>query len=380
MRELINILEALKADDLNFNDINTILVNTFGFITQKKGNNIVVMADLPDKRQKEFRIEMMQTLAVQLTKLLKMKVVYNPTQTSISTIGYVEIVGNPVKILVKDATKQGVNRAGVANEHQLATLIQQEIDQRGSVTVTFVDPTGKNLIAKNITAVKTSGTDTKGGKKADVVLYGKDIEIPISIKKLNADVWESADSLFGKRAREILLKLRKEKLVKVTEVGQRDVRGELVPVYKLDKEIVVEPTPEDAMRAIFGSDLNPKGGIIIQDFQPHHFKQLDNKITVDCYAVIKSKKDIPESHVMYFLIKNFPGRAALGFYGIGTQAVTMTRAFGKSLTKNPIFVDQFGNLIKSPAKQDQDQSDLELEPKKKSKPRAKRSEKSRQKR
>jgi hypothetical protein len=377
MRDLINLLEALEATDLNFNDIDTILKNTFGFITKKKGNTIVIMADLPDKRQKEFRIEMMQTLAVHLTKLLKMKVIYNPTQTSISTIGYVEIVGNPVKILVKDATKQGVNRAGVANEHQLATLIQQEIDQRGSVTITFVDPAGKNLIAKNITAVKTSGSDTKGGKKADVVLYGKNIEIPISIKQLNADVWESADSLFGKRAREILLKLRKEKLVKVTEVGKRDVRGELVPVYKLDKEIVVEPTPEDAMRAIFGSDLNPKGGIIIQDFQPHHFKQLDNKITVDCYAVIKNKEDIPESHVMYFLIKNFPGRAALGFYGIGTQAVTMTRAFGKKLTKNPIFVDQFGNPIKSPAKQDQ--ATIEFEPK--SKPRAKRTvSKSRQKR
>jgi len=379
MRDLINLLEALEATDLNFNDIDTILKNTFGFITKKKGNTIVIMADLPDKRQKEFRIEMMQTLAVQLTKLLKMKVIYNPTQTSISTIGYVEIIGNPVKILVKDATKQGVNRAGVANEHQLATLIQQEIDQRGSVTITFVDPAGKNLVAKNITAVKTSGSDTKGGKKADVVLYGKNIEIPISIKKLNADVWESADSLFGKRAREILLKLRKEKQVKITEVGKRDVRGELVPVYKIDREIVVEPTPEDAMRAIFGSDLNPKGGIIIQDFQPHHFKQLDNKITVDCYAVIKNKEDIPESHVMYFLIKNFPGRAALGFYGIGTQAVTMIRAFGKSLTKNPIFVDQFGNLIKSPVKQDQEQSKLDLTPK--SKPRAKRTvSKSRQKR
>lgn len=359
MRDLINLIEAIQAADLTFDDINTVLVNTFGYITKKKGNNIVIMADLPDRGQKEFRIELMQKLAIQLSKITKLKVIYNPTQTSISTIGFVEIIGNPVKILVKDATKQGVNRAGVANEHQLATLIQQEIDQRGSVSITFVDSKGKTLIAKNITAVKTSGTETKGGKKADVVLFGKNMEIPISIKKLNADVWESADSLFGKRAREILLKLRKERKIKITEVGKREVRGNLVPVYKLNREVVVEPTPEDAMRAVFGSDLNPKGGIIIQDFQPHHFKQLDNKITVECYAVIKSNEDIPESHVMYFLIKNFPGRAALGFYGIGTQAVTMIRAFGKGLTKNPIFVDQNGHAIEPPTKQDKETLDIE---------------------
>lgn len=359
MRDLINLIEAIQATDLTFNDINNMLVNTFGFITKKNGNNIVILADLPDKKKKDYRIELMQKLAIQLSNLTKLRVVYNPTQISASTIGYVDIVGNPVKIVVKDATKQGVNRAGAANEHQLVTLIQQEIDQRGAVTLTFVDPTSKTLIAKNITAVKYSGTDTKGGKKADVTLFGKGVEIPISIKQLDADAWESADSLFGKRAREIVLKLRKERQIKLTEIGKRSVRGKLAPVYKLNREIVVEPTPEDVMRTIFGSDLNPKGGIIIQDFQPHHFKQLDNKITVECYAVIKSRQDIPKSHVMYFLIKNFPGRAALGFYGVGTQAVTMTRAFGKGLTKNPIFVDQNGNAIDSPTKQDQETLDIE---------------------
>ena len=55
---------------------------------------------------------------------------------------------------------------------------------------------------------------------------------------------------------------------------------------------------------------------------------------------------------MYFLIKNMPGRASLGYYGLGTQAVTMTRAFGKGLTKSPIFVDQEANTIPPPPPRD----------------------------
>lgn len=351
MRELINLLEQTEQIPLlDPNTIESLLVNDLGLMTKRKGPNIFVLADLPNKNKNEFRIKQMNQLAVNLSNLLGVQSKYNPTQTSLSTIGYVEIQGSPVKIVVKDATIQGTNRHGVANEHQLVTLITQCIEQYGSVNVTFKDPNGKILSGENITGASATGTDVKGGKKADVVLQGSDRRIPISIKQVNAEVWESADSLFGKRAREILLSLMEQGKVALNKVGERSVRGELKPVYKISKEIVVEPTPEDALRAVFGSDLNPEGGIIIQDFQPKHFTQQDNNITIECYAVITSREDIPDSHVMYFLIKNFPGRAALGFYGVGTQAVTMTRAFGKQLTKNPIFVNQAAEEIPMPKK------------------------------
>lgn len=348
MRELIKIIEQTQSLDVN--SVESTLINTLGLMTKRKGPNIIVLADLPAKNKNNFRIQLMQQIAANLSTALGTQTNYNPTQTSLSTIGYVEIQGSPVKIIVKDATIQGTNRHGVANEHQLVTLINQCIEQYGSVNVTFKDQAGKVLEGPGIVSASATGTDVKGGKKADVVLQGSERRIPISIKQVNAEVWESADSLFGKRAREILLKLMAEGKVELNKVGDREVRGELKPVYKISKEIVVEPTPEDAMRAVFGSDLNPEGGIIIQDFDPKHFVQQDNNITIECYAVITSREDIPDSHLMYFLIKNFPGRAALGFYGVGTQAVTMTRAFGKQLTKNPIFVDQNGDEIPIPKK------------------------------
>jgi hypothetical protein len=323
-----------------------------GFIDfKRKGNTIYGIVEIPPKQKnKEFRIQKMKDISVELSKILGKQVAYNPTQTSHSTIGYIEIEKSPIQIVVKDAKKQGENRAGVANEHQLVVLMQKQIQEYGSVDVTFKDDSGKTLTIEDATTISGTGTDTKGGKKADVVIgTGSGGRLPVSIKQVNADVWESADTLFGKRARVIVDKLKSDGSVELQKIGERLNKGQTIPVFRLNKEIVVEPTPEDAMKAIFGSDLNPAGGIVIQDFQDHHFLQTDNKIIIDCYAVIKTKEDIPESHMMYFLIKNFPGRASLGYSGIGTQAVTMTRAFGKNLVKTPIFVDQAGNEISKPA-------------------------------
>ena len=131
------------------------------------------------------------------------------------------------------------------------------------------------------------------------------------------------------------------------------VRGETKPVYKMSSEIVVEPTPQDAVQVMFGGDLNPKGGIVIQDFQDHHFVMKAGKIFIDCYAVIKSLADVPEAHLMYWLILNKPRNATkIGIAGIGAAAVTMTRAFGANLTKNPIFVNQEGDSIAPPKPRD----------------------------
>lgn len=337
-------------------EINTVQsqLQNMGFLDfKRKGTTLYGIVEIPPKaKNKEFRIQKMISVADKLKNTLGKEVKYNPTQTSHSTIGFIEIEDSPIKIVVKDAKKQGEQRAGVANEHQLVLLLKRQIDQFGSVDVTFKDDMGRTLTINGATSVSGTGTDTKGGKKADVVIGSTAGNLPVSIKKLDADVWESADTLFGKRARVIIDKLVAEGLVKLQEIGSRLIKGKSIPVYKLSKEIVVEPTPEDALKTIFGSDLNPQGGVVIQDFQEHHFIQQDKKIVIDCYAVIKTKDDIPESHMMYFLIKNFPGRASIGYSGIGTQAVTMIRAFGKNLVKEPIFVNQQGEVIPKPTPRD----------------------------
>ena len=163
-------------------------------------------------------------------------------------------------------------------------------------------------------------------------------------------MWESADNLFGQRARNILDGLVKDGHVKLNKIGERKLKTGIVPVYELSKEIVMEPTEEEALNAIFGSDLNPKGGIVIQTFKPEHFTQDGATVTVDAHAVITSAADIPESHLMVWLLRNDSTRngGSLGVAGIRPLGVTLTRGIGKKGTKDVILVDQHGNVVKNP--------------------------------
>jgi len=200
------------------------------------------------------------------------------------------------------------------------------------------------LVINDCNSVDVAGRDTGGRKKADVVLQSPQRSLPISIKKLNAEAWESADNLFGKKARGIIDDLVRDKQVKLNKL-EKTRNGS--PVYALSKEIVVEPTEAEAMNAIFGSDLNPKGGVVIQTFKPEHFVQTGQDVTIEAHAVIASKADIPESHLMVWLLRNDSNRnsTSLGLPGIRIMGVTLTRGIGKAGTKDVILVDKDGNVV-----------------------------------
>jgi hypothetical protein len=150
--------------------------------------------------------------------------------------------------------------------------------------------------------------------------------------------------MFGEKAREIIDDLVDKGVVELKKLPGDDG-------YALSKEIVVEPTEEEAMNAIFGADINPQGGIVIQTFEPEHFVQEGNKITIECHAVIKTKDDIPESHLMVWLIRNNAGRLSksLGIRGLRPMASVLTRAIGKKGDKDVVLVDKDGNIVKKPA-------------------------------
>jgi hypothetical protein len=112
----------------------------------------------------------------------------------------------------------------------------------------------------------------------------------------------------------------------------------------------MEPTEQEAMSAIFGGDLNPRGGVVIQTFEPEHFVQEGNQVTVECHAVINKREDIPESHLMVWQLRNDSDRnsASLGIAGVRPLGVTLTRGIGRKGTKDVILVDVDGNVIDNP--------------------------------
>jgi hypothetical protein len=340
MRDLINLIENLSKPDIEA------VLKKAGYGDLKvSGNKIGVLVQIPDGEKKElFRAQILKQILALMQKNFPESDPTLSMDARLSSIGGIEFADNPIKILVKDLGNQGEQSAGVANEIEMASLLQSVIGRYGSVNVTFVDPRGKTLTINDCTAVDVAGRDTGGRKKADVVLQSPERNLPISIKKLNAEAWESADNLFGKKARAIIDKLVKDKQVKLNKLEKtRDG----APVFALSKEIVIEPTEEETMSAIFGSDLNPKGGIIIQTFKPEHFVQTGQDVTIEAHAVIASKADIPESHLMVWLLRNDPGRnsTALGIPGIRVMGATLTRGIGKKGTKDVILVDKNGNVV-----------------------------------
>lgn len=350
MRNLLNIIENTggpgKADIIG-------LLTQLGYEESQlkvSGNKIYVMAQLPDgsNRSRSILLHDIKDAIQQAVPQIKPEIFTN--DPGFSSIGGIKFYLSPVKVGVKDAGKQGGKSAGVANEMELAMLLDSVVQAYGSAHVTFIDPTGKTLGLNNVNKVdvsgRTPGTQKTGGvQKADVVLSSPGGNLPISIKKVDAEAWESGEGSFGDKAAEIVAKLDKKGIIKLERTVDEKGRTN----YKLDKEIVIEPTEEEAMKAIFGTDLNPKGGIVIQTFLPQHFVQEENKVTVHCHAIIKNKADIPESHLMVWLIRNGAGRWPSGYRGLRPMGVVLTRALGRHGNKDVILVDKDGNVLKGSA-------------------------------
>lgn len=311
---------------------------------KNNGNVIGVVTQIPDGAKKgEFRSSLLQDVLAILKKYLPDAGPEYSAAAKSSLGGVVFGDGSPVQVIIKDAGQQGEKSAGVGNEAEIASYLASMVEKYGLINVTFKDPRGKTMTIKNVDQVYPTGSDVAERKKADIVLASSKSRLPVSIKELSAETWESADSLFGAKAREIIDKLVKDKVVKL--ILQPDGKS-----YFLSKEIVIEPTEEEAMSAIFGSDINPHGGIVIQDFEPKHYHQVENNISIECHAVITRKEDIPTSHMMVWLLRNNKGRLskALGIRGIRPMASVLNRAIGKKGTKDVILVDVNGNVVDNP--------------------------------
>jgi hypothetical protein len=313
-------------------------------------NAIKVLVPIPEKTEKNrYRAQVLNAILEKLQASLSGYKPFHNTDSKIlakSSIGIISFQNDPSFILIKDETKQGAGSSGVANELQLAKLMQEKIDKFKSIHVIFEDERGVELHIDNVTDIEHSGKDSgrrTGGqniRKADVVLVSADKRLPVSIKQVNAGFWESADTLFGKRGGEILKKLISTGELEVTE----DPPGN----FNLPYSVVIEPTEEEAIQTLFGSDINPEGGIVIQDFQEHHFIERGPYIKIKCKAVIKSRDDIPESHLMVWRIRNAKGRSPLGIRGLRPEAATMKTALGLEFNRSVMLVDKDGNVSRYP--------------------------------
>lgn len=244
---------------------------------------------------------------------------YDSTPGSDSSAGRVK--AGQFTILAKPASKQGSASAGVENEHMLVSYINTACEN-GPMNVIF---NGDNRVTFEVfgcVGAKSVGADTAGRKKADVVLedvFGK--EYPISIKKDDAETWESADSYFGKEAEKIIDKAVKSGVTKVMSHGS---------YFTLEPNIAVEATMEEKRDVVFGSDLEGKGSVVTKTFNSRSFEEAEDLIVVDCSHVITSMKDVKGDKDVYFLIRNDKTRKSVKKY----PGIRVLAAYAKRINKN----------------------------------------------
>lgn len=248
---------------------------------------------------------------------------YVDTPNSISSVGYVELPSN-IRLVAKP---NKAHSAGVLNEKILGDIINKYCAS-GPINIKFI---GKNKVFKCIGVMncKLTGTTTKGRRKADLILQGN-LEYPISLKKDNAEVWESADNYMGYRTREILDKL--------TEKGMIELKHINGDVHYLKPNIAFLPTEKEKNDVVFGSDILPNGAVIVKSFDSESIVSIDDNgwLEIPVTKVITSLKDLDEHDDVVFLVRNDSSRnpKRLGYKGLRVLAVYSSR-----LNKNILIYD-----------------------------------------
>lgn len=249
---------------------------------------------------------------------------YDSTPSSESSIGKVLIDG--FAILAKPASKQGTASAGVENEIIVVNTINN-MTKTGPINVIFK---GKNKSFNIMACIEAErvGADTAGRKKADIVLKdNKNVLYPISIKKDDAETWESADNYFGKEAQTIIEKAINEKKSKLISEGS---------YFKIEPNIAVQATLNEKRQVVFGSDIENKGAIVTKTFRSDSFKQEEDTLIIECSHIITEINDVKDDKDVYFLIRNDKTRKSIKNYpGIRVLAV-----YKKRINQNVVLLDR----------------------------------------
>lgn len=251
--------------------------------------------------------------------------VYDKTPGSDSSSGRVKIKG--FEVLAKPASKQGTASAGVENEVILVEKINKITKKKNPVNVVFKGKNKKYTINGCVKAEQV-GADTSGRKKADVVLIDVDgVKYPISVKKDNAETWESADSYFGATAEAIIKKAIRAKKTKLVSEGS---------FFKIEPNIAVEATAEEKKNVVFGSDIAKNGAVITKTFSSTSFELEGDTLHIECSHIITKLADVTGDKDVYFLMRNDKTRKSIKQY----PGIRVLASYKKRINKNVVIVSR----------------------------------------
>jgi hypothetical protein len=241
---------------------------------------------------------------------------YDPNKGS-SSVGAV-VVGK-FAIGAAPASKQGKRSAGLDNEDTLISQLNFFLKD-SPMHVEFIAGS-KRFRIEDVKIAEEVGRDTSGRKKSDVNLVtmsGK--KVPLSLKKDNAEMWESADSYWSAKAKQIIDK----------QVLSGKVKLEGIGIKKITPNIAMKATTKETEDVVFGSDILKGNGAVLYKT----YSSSDFNISTDGETIIVTVSEIYRTiqevengkQAVYFLIRNDSSRRGSKIYpGIRVLAVGKTR-------------------------------------------------------
>lgn len=259
------------------------------------------------------RVDVLDKIAKEFSDL---NAYYDPNKGS-SSVGAV-VAGN-YTIKARPASKQGKKSAGLDNEDALIDNIKMFI-KGGPIHVNITDGK-KNYCYENVVDVKGVGGDTTDRKKADVVLILKSgIEIPISIKKDNAEMWESADSYWSTIAKKIVDREEANGIINISPKGG---------VSFMTPNIAIKADDSEKKAVVFGNDLLGKGFVVVRTFRAitdFKLNESGETLNITVTKIIDKMSDLIGNYEIYFLIRNDSSRKGSKIRpGLRVLAVNATR-------------------------------------------------------
>ena len=258
------------------------------------------------------RVKTLENVTKQLEDL---NAKYDPDKGS-SSVG--AVVAGIYSIKARPASKQGKKSAGLDNEDAMIDGIKF-YTKGGPMTVKITDGR-KEYTYKDVVDVEEVGRDTSNRKKANVRLVLEDgTKIPVSIKKDNAEMWESADSYWAPTAKKIVDRLEASGEVDISKKGA---------VFYMKPNLGVPATEREKEAVVFGSDVLGKGFVVVRTFRSSDFTLSKNGdiLEVKVSKIIDKMSDLKKEYDIYFLIRNDSSRKGSKIRpGLRVLAVAATR-------------------------------------------------------
>ena len=299
--------DALSNPDFNVADLeNRLSLLGYKNIKRESSKTVSIITD-------ENRVQVLENVERNLQDL---NAFYDKNKGP-SSIG--AVITDRFTIRAKPASKQGRRAPGIENEFIMINGIKQYVD-KGAIHVRITDGI-KSKLYKDIVDVQEVGRDTSGRKKADVNLIDKrGNKIPISIKKDNAEFWESADSYWSLNAKKIIDRLEAKKEIKIESFRN---------VFKIKPTVAVKADDQEKRNVVFGNDIQVnKGIVLVKTFGSNDFtlSRDSDELVIKVTKIIDSISDLNGNNDIYFLIRNDSSRTGSKIRpGLRVQAVSASR-------------------------------------------------------